>query len=940
MRLSRAALTFPLLLSASLTSCLDFSPPLFSDPPLLSVPTVRATAPADSATAVVINATLTIVFSQAMDTGRVELTVTPVAALGLATWSQDDERADLAFTAQLAYATTYAVTVTGRDAAGTPLAPYTFSFTTRDAPSVAIAMPSATQSSLTTPSTPLATGTDQALVTFRCRDTNGDACMSGIAVAITSTDGADVILPASGITNSSGDFAFTITSTHPGGRTITASFAGLVVTMPLAFSVGPPAQLVFTASPMGGAATLDVLSTVTVELRDAGGNKTNVNGAAVTLGLNTPGTLGGATTQGSVNGVATFDDLTVDRAHAAHTLQAISGGTPSAVSASFDLVAWRRSTNTFRSDQGFSRIAWQPSSTTLYASSSGRVFRSDDEGVSFVSRSTGLPGGAICALAMEAGSTSIVYAGTMTAGLWKTTDGGQNWSSVGGFGTNVVCAIVSPAPNVVVVGAGAMIGGFGSGAHKSVDGGAIFTPGTGTISTRTVQDIATNDGVTYYAATLGGGIYKSTDSGGAWVTVNLGLGSLNQKRVAVHPTLADTVYCASDDGQFAKSTNGGTGWSAMTNDNMSGVSRIRTSASAVWIAGDGVARATHAVTVFSAKSTDLYDAGDMSDLAEMPGNEAKIFALTSSVLERSTNAGTTWVPIASPELDAGLLKVHAYRNGGTDMLIVHSLGNIRRSMTGFDGPWLSMNLAIPGFIYSLAGATTAPWITGPTGALKWDEAATPNKFVTATSAEPLDRITYDGMSEFVASASSTNKVAFANATGSSFTTIANNPPAADGIAARGNDYVAWSSTAIYRHLNGGASTAWTTELSGAANIKEVVFASNSVLYAAAGVSGVWVSVDTGDSWTLRANGLGGHNIAHVVANASSPSVAYAATDDSAGIYKTDDSGLNWRPINTGIGLSRISSLAIDTLSANILYAVVYTSGQVTPGLYRSRSGGE
>ena len=56
---------------------------------------------------------------------------------------------------------------------------------------------------------------------------------------------------------------------------------------------------------------------ITVDLTDSSGNPVNTSGTAVTIALgNNPGnvTLGGTLTQNTVNGVATFKDLTLDQA--------------------------------------------------------------------------------------------------------------------------------------------------------------------------------------------------------------------------------------------------------------------------------------------------------------------------------------------------------------------------------------------------------------------------------------------------------------------------------------------------------------------------------------------------------------------------------------------------------------------------------------------------
>src|SRR4029077_19994416 len=78
---------------------------------------------------------------------------------------------------------------------------------------------------------------------------------------------------------------------------------------------------------------------IQVELRDAGGNLTAAaNGVTIALGANPGGaTLTGTLTRTSSSGVATFDDLKLDKTGAGYTLVASSAGIPNVTSAAFDI---------------------------------------------------------------------------------------------------------------------------------------------------------------------------------------------------------------------------------------------------------------------------------------------------------------------------------------------------------------------------------------------------------------------------------------------------------------------------------------------------------------------------------------------------------------------------------------------------------------------------
>jgi uncharacterized protein (TIGR03382 family) len=120
--------------------------------------------------------------------------------------------------------------------------------------------------------------------------------------------------------------------------TLVAGSSGLFADNSVGFNVnvGAPAQLAFTASPTGNV-TSGATFTAQVAVRDAGGNLVTNSPRQVTLSLtNAPGaTLSGTTTVTSVNGVATFSNLSVNRAGSGYTLQAVSTGLTSATSPAF-----------------------------------------------------------------------------------------------------------------------------------------------------------------------------------------------------------------------------------------------------------------------------------------------------------------------------------------------------------------------------------------------------------------------------------------------------------------------------------------------------------------------------------------------------------------------------------------------------------------------------
>ncbi len=92
---------------------------------------------------------------------------------------------------------------------------------------------------------------------------------------------------------------------------------------------------------------------------------------------------------------------------------------------------------------------------TLYAGTSGGVFKSTDGGTSWTARNTGLNySGTVLALAINPQSPETLYAGT-SGGVFKSTDGGMNWTAMNNGLTNHVglsLAINPQTPEIVYAG--------------------------------------------------------------------------------------------------------------------------------------------------------------------------------------------------------------------------------------------------------------------------------------------------------------------------------------------------------------------------------------------------------------------------------------------------------------------------------------------------------
>ena len=132
--------------------------------------------------------------------------------------------------------------------------------------------------------------------------------------------------------------------TLPGRYVLSATAPGLTRALSAAFSVyaATPAKLAFEVQPSAAAAGATLTPAVKVAIKDALGNTLTTATDTVSLILYanaSKGKLLGTKTVAAVDGVATFSDLSVDKAGTAYRIRATVPGVPGVDSAQFDIAA-------------------------------------------------------------------------------------------------------------------------------------------------------------------------------------------------------------------------------------------------------------------------------------------------------------------------------------------------------------------------------------------------------------------------------------------------------------------------------------------------------------------------------------------------------------------------------------------------------------------------
>ena len=240
---------------------------------------------------------------------------------------------------------------------------------------------------------------------------------------------------------------------------------------------------------------------------------------------------------------------------------------------------------------GIQSLAIDPSNpATIYAGpivdmvgflSGGGVIKSTDGGATWNAANTGLP----TISGMANGSTTTTIAGINGFAIdpsnpatiycapgntvFKTTNGGGNWSAAGvGLPRSVsILSIAVDPTNAVTVYAGTSVGTV----FRSLDGGGSWTGLNANLPNVGVQALAVNpeSPSTLYAGANSEGVLVSHDSGVNWAQANSGLPNLAVLSLAVDPT-GPAIYAGTNGGGVFKSTDGGATWQAMGNDTGNG----------------------------------------------------------------------------------------------------------------------------------------------------------------------------------------------------------------------------------------------------------------------------------------------------------------------------------------------------------------------------------
>jgi len=191
----------------------------------------------------------------------------------------------------------------------------------------------------------------------------------------------------------------------------------------------------------------------------------------------------------------------------------------------------------------------------LYAAldGTGTLHKSVDAGASW-SLVTGISG--VRALALDPKTPSLLYAAT-DGGIVRSQDGGSTWVRINTAETTGREIAVDPQTPATLYLASS------EGVRKSVDGGITWNAAGPDVPgfPPSVLVIAPSEPQTVFAGDFQSGLYKSSDGGATWTAIGGDLPNRFVNSLTVDPVDADVVYASvSSFGGLYKSTDGGATW--------------------------------------------------------------------------------------------------------------------------------------------------------------------------------------------------------------------------------------------------------------------------------------------------------------------------------------------------------------------------------------------
>ncbi len=188
---------------------------------------------------------------------------------------------------------------------------------------------------------------------------------------------------------------------------------------------------------------------------------------------------------------------------------------------------------------------------TILAGTRNGIYESADSGNSWSVLTTATAGASVHSILVDPANPNVIYAGTNGNGAYRTSDGGQNWESIGPFSQVNVLAFQPGNTSVIVAAAW-------DGIWHSSDAGTTWMSVGGPRNSDFTFD-PRNPSIAYRTSRLDGA-HKSFDGGQTWTPINNGLASVLNDMYAIHVLPSGTLIIGTEFEGVFRSDDAGASW--------------------------------------------------------------------------------------------------------------------------------------------------------------------------------------------------------------------------------------------------------------------------------------------------------------------------------------------------------------------------------------------
>ncbi len=544
----------------------------------------------------------------------------------------------------------------------------------------------------------------------------------------------------------------------------------------------------------------------------------------------------------------------------------------------------------------------------------------------------GNAGGRTVSIAPHPTDPNTCYIATASGGIWKTIDGGTNWTPLTDTLATMnhgALAIVTQAPSTLYAGTGEYgSGSDGDGIFKSSDAGVTWSKvcDDSQIGNQVSSIVVDPLNASNIHATGSNGYWRSTNAGASWTQLQTG----SCASVVLDAVNPQNVYVGRNAQGIYKSTNGGTSFTKLAGGlPTSGFSSVYLTICnatpnvlyAVLLGSGGLqglyrSADSGATWTKKAATPNFPQYGDYACFVSVdPANANRVFAggvdpsFSNAGVIRTLNGGDTWTDVS--EYAGGRLHPdhHAVAFGPGSVIWTSNDGGIYKSTSG-GTTWINLNSTLAAAqIYNLVHHPAQPEkALGGT-----QDNGTPER-TGVTFTWPQLQIGDGGFSVYDPSVTVNRR--YTTYVYLDITRWVNNSPvgitgnwgadATNFIAplvgdANSPSTLVGGTNRVWRTTNASTGAPTWTAISTSANAgggtlnMVAVAPSNSLtIYSGASTGKVFVTKNAA-TWTDRSAGLPVGQVSDIIIDPKNPDVAYVSFYNSSGnrILKTANAGANW-----------------------------------------------